>query len=535
VRAGEAVIEALASQGVELVFGIPGVHTIELYRGLARSGVRAVTARHEQGAAFMADGYARAAGRPGTCVLITGPGVTNALTPIAQAYHDSVPLFVLASTTERRDLGRRRGPLHDLPDQAGLVRSVTALSETVGDPQQLESALRRAWAAMRSGRPRPVHVALPTDLLATDCEPFALRAPEPEPVAPAGESIRRAAELLGRAQRPLVLLGGGAVDAGEAAAELATLLDAPVALTGNAKGAVRSSHPLCLGATLPFESTHALIAEADVALLVATELSEVDVIYSGRVLRFGGSIVRVDIDPAQLDNGVRATVGVVGDARTSLSALLAALREPDEPGGPQRRRPPAAGDGPRRVREARRAIAWTPESQAHLPWLDALDQALPPDRIVALDSTKLAYTAHHHLPAERPRSWLAPYGYGTLGTALPMAIGAALGCPGRAVAAIAGDGGLLFTIAELATAVDLRLALPIVVWDNRGYGEIRDSFDRAGAPRLGTETTAHDLSAIAAGFGCATAAASTPEALADAVAAALSTDRPTLIRVRASD
>ena len=327
-----------------------------------------------------------------------------------------------------------------------------------------------------------------------------------------------------------MLLGGGAVDAGEAAIELATLLDAPVALTGNAKGAVPSSHPLCLGAVLPFEATHELIADADAALLVGTELSEVDVIYSGRVLRFGGSVVRVDIDPAQVGNGVRATVGVVGDARESLVALLDALRERGEP-----RRPPPAADAARRVREARSAIAWTAESQAHMPWLDALDQALPPDRIVALDSTKPAYTAHHHMPAERPRSWLAPYGYGTLGTALPMAIGAALGCPERAVAAIAGDGGLLFTIAELATAVDLGLALPIVVWDNRGYGEIRDSFDRAAAPRLGTETTAHDLPAIAAGFGCATAVASTPEALGDAVVAALGRDRPTLIRVPASD
>src|SRR3954452_5286491 len=157
-RVGEQVADDLRTLGVEVVFGIPGVHTIELYRGLERAGLRAITPRHEQGAGFMADGYARVTGRPGVCVLITGPGVTNALTPIAQAYHDSVPLLVVASTTARPDLGRGRGPLHDLPDQAALVRSLAASSETVLDPADVADALRRAWAAMTTGRPRPAHV-----------------------------------------------------------------------------------------------------------------------------------------------------------------------------------------------------------------------------------------------------------------------------------------------------------------------------------------------------------------------------------------
>jgi thiamine pyrophosphate-dependent acetolactate synthase large subunit-like protein len=524
-RAGEAATAVLRELGTEVVFGIPGVHTIELYRGIAGSGLRAVTPRHEQGAGFMADGYARVTGRPGVCVLISGPGLTNALTPIAQAYHDSVPLFVLASTTERRDLGRGRGPLHDLPDQAALVRSVTSFSETVTDPAQLEPTLLRAWAAMLSGRPRPVHVALPTDVLEADCEPAGDAPPRDAPAAPDGEAVGRAAALLAGAQRPVVLLGGGAVDAGEEAAELAALLDAPIALTGNAKGAVPSSLPLCLGAVLPFRSVHDLIADADVALLVGTELSDVDVIYSGRRLEFGGSVVRVDVDPGQLDGGVAATAGVAGDARAALAALRAAL-----PGDGR-----ARGDSAERAPAALRRLDWTPESEAHMPWLDALEQALPADRIVSIDSTKLAYTAHHYMSAERPRSWLAPYGFGTLGTALPMAIGAKVGCPDRPVVAIAGDGGLLFTIAELATAADLGLALPVVVWDNRGYGEIRDSFDRAGAPRVGTETTAHDVLAIAAGFGCAVADAGSPEALGAAVEGALAADRPTVIRVRAAD
>jgi thiamine pyrophosphate-dependent acetolactate synthase large subunit-like protein len=521
MRVGEAVAADLRALGVEVVFGIPGVHTIELYRGLERAGMRAITPRHEQGAGFMADGYGRVSGRPGVCVLITGPGVTNALTPIAQAYHDSVPLLVVASTTARGDLGRGRGPLHDVPDQAALVRSLTASSETVVDASDVGPALRRAWAAMTTGRPRPAHVAIPVDLLTAAAGGGGAVAPVPGvPLAPPVQDVERAAALLAAAGSAAILLGGGAVDAGPAAIALAERLGAPLALTGNATGTVPLSHPLCLGPTLPFAGTQALLRDAEVVLLAGTELTEVDTMYTGRPLTFEGRVIRVDVDPDQIDAGVPADVGLVGDAAVTLGALLEAVGTGS----------PAAGIA-ERVRRARAAIEWTEQSRGHLPWLAALDAALPEDRIVALDSTQLAYTAQHALPVERPRSWLAPYGLGTLGPALPMAIGAKVAAPERPVLAIAGDGGVLFTIAELGTAVDLGLALPLVVWDNGGYGEIRDSFDRAGAPRLGTEVTVHDLLGVAAGFGCATASARSPAELGFAVSAALEAERPTVIRV----
>ncbi len=525
MRVGEAIGEELRALGVEVVFGIPGVHTIELYRGLERAGIRAVTPRHEQGAGFMADGYARVSGRPGVCVLITGPGVTNALTPMAQAYHDSVPLLVVASTTARDALGRGRGTLHDVPDQAALAGAVAWFSETVTQPDAARDALRRAWASLHSGRPRPAHLGLPVDVLGLDAGDTA---GIPPPLAPAPEPVRRdverAAALLAGAERPALLLGGGTVDAGPEATAIAERLDAPVALTGNAKGVLPSAHPLCLGATLPFAPVQDLLAGADAVLLAGTELSEVDWLYSGRPPRFGGRVVRVDIDPGQLASGASPEIALVGDAADTLGRIAGALGE---------RLPGPRTPGAEQVRAALAGLDWTQDSLGHLPWLDAIDAALPADRIVALDSTQPAYTAHHYLPAGRPRSWLAPYGLGTLGPALPMAVGAKLAAPERPVLVLAGDGGLLFTLSELATAVDLGLALPLVVWDNRGYGEIRDSFDRAGAPRVGTETTAHDLLAIAAGFGCATASAGTPDELAAAIGVALAAGRPTLIRVAA--
>ena len=537
MRVGEAIGEELRALGVEVVFGIPGVHTIELYRGLERAGIRAVTPRHEQGAGFMADGYARVSGRPGVCVLITGPGVTNAMTPLAQAYHDSVPLLVVASTTARDALGRGRGALHDVPDQAALAGAVTWFSETATEPDSAREALRRAWASLHGGRPRPAHLAIPVDVLGLDAaEGGAPAGTSPglvaggaagggaPPAEPAPRDVERAAALLAGAERPALLLGGGAVDAGAQATTIAERLDAPVVLTGNAKGVLPSSHPLCLGATLPFPPVQALLARADAVLLAGTELSEVDWLYSGRPPRFDGRVVRIDIDPAQLAGGATPEIGLVGDAAATLGRIAAALGE---------RLPGPRTPGAEQVRTALAGLDWTEDSLSHLPWLDAIDAALPADRIVALDSTQPAYTAHHYLPAARPRSWLAPYGLGTLGPALPMAVGAKLAAPDRPVLVLAGDGGLLFTLSELATAVDLGHSLPVVVWDNRGYGEIRDSFDRAGAPRVGTETTAHDLLAIAAGFGCATAAPGTPDELAAAIGTALGAGRPTLIRVAA--
>ena len=527
MRVGEAVIRLLEAHRVEVVFGIPGVHTIELYRGLDGSPIHAVTARSEAGAGFMADGYARVTGKPGVCILISGPGVTNAATPMGEAFHDSIPLLVVAGAIQRPDLGRGHGQLHDLPDQAGLVAGITALSRVVQTADELPALFDQAWRIFEAGRPRPVHIAIPTDLME---EPVAddlvfsrtmdggkVVRPGPDPGA-----VERAAELLAGASCPAILLGGGAVDAGPEAIALAELLDAPVAVTGNARGVVPSSHPLCLNSTLALPSVQALFAQADAVLLVGTELSPVDSWDERRLhIPFGGPVVRIDIDPDQLERKLSPAVAIWSDAAPALAALTTAVAG--------RRR--EAGRGVERVRAALAAIVWPAQTEGHRPFLDAIDTALPEDRIVAVDSTQLGYSAHQVMPAHRPRSWLAPYGYGTLGPALPLAIGAKIAAPDRPVLAIVGDGGLLFTIGELATAADLGAPLPIVVWDNRGYGEIRDSFDRAGATRIGTETTAHDLLTIARGFGCLAVEATTPDRLHAEIQRALDAHGPTLIRV----
>lgn len=549
---GEALIAALERRGVEVVFGIPGVHTLELYRGLARSAIRHVSPRHEQGAAFMAAGYARVSGRPGVCVLITGPGVTNAATGVASAYHDSQPVLVIASETASGDAGRDRGALHDLRDQRALMASITGYSETVRAPEQLEGALERAFAVLEGRRPRPAYVGVPIDVLASE-------APDPDAMqrsrraaaektcalnAAAGEArgpskghcpspandveLERAAQLLQRAQRPLILLGGGAIDAGEEALAISQATGAPIATTINGKGAVPERHPAALGATVALTPVFEEIESADVVLAAGTEFSELDYYYQGRLPRISGELIRIDSDPAQLRSGAPPAVALAGDARTLLFRLarrLDSLGERDEGGG--------NACAAARAAALRAELSWWEGAQRHFPVLDAIAAALPADAIVAADSTQLAYVANSYLHVERPRSYLCPAGYGTLGPALPMAIGARIAAPRRPVCCLIGDGGLLFTLSELASAAQLRIPLAIVLWNNHGYGEIADEMNRAGIPPIGIDASAPDFLQLARGLGCEAVRAAALDRLPETIGRAFATDRPTLIELPA--
>jgi len=519
LRVGEAIVELLAREyGVDVVFGIPGVHNIELYRGLHRSGVRAVSPRHEQGAGFMADGWSIVTGRPGVCVLISGPGITNVMTPIAQAYHDSRAMLVLASTTPTEALGKSFGPLHDLPDQAELVRSICAFSETVTDITQLPALIERAWNVFTSARPRPVHIAIPMDVLAQTCETFTRVDTSVTRSSAATTEISQALEVLNSAQSPVIIAGGGTIDASTQLMALAEALNAPVLLTGNAKGVISSSHQLCAGNCLVFGRVQRDVEASDVVLVVGTELSDTDLYNNGRALNFSGKVIRIDIDPQQVTRRTTPKVGLVGDAALTMQALTIGIKSH------------ARQDGATRA-HTWREHARNKTSQSFVPWLIAIENELPTDAIVSLDSTQLAYSAHWWLPATQSRSWLAPYGFGTLGCALPMAIGASIAAPHRPVLVIAGDGGWLFTVAEMAAAQDMKCNIVLVLWDNNGYEQIRESFDDVKAPQLGVDVSSYDPSAIARGFGWTATEVKTPQQLSDALRTAFSCGGPQFIRV----
>lgn len=496
--------------GVDLLFGIPGVHTVELYRGLAGSGMRHVTPRHEQGAGFMADGYARASGRPGVCLIITGPGMTNIATAMGQALADSVPMLVISSVNRRDTLGRGQGRLHELASQQQLVAGVARFSQTLLDPSGLSEALACAFAVFQGERPGPVHIEIPVDV-------FAAPVPAPAPGQPARlyrpgvdpGGVALAADWLRHAERPLVLLGGGCCDAASAARALVERLDAPAVVTINAKGILGRDHPLDLGANAALPAVRQLAADADVILAVGTELGETDydvVFDDGFALN--GRLIRIDLDARQLVRNQSLSLGLVGDARRGLEQLLANF--------PQALSKAGAARTAQTLQAL--ALAGDPAFAPYVPLYRVLREAVP-DAILVGDSTAPVYAGNHLVAQPAPRRYFnASTGYGTLGYGLPAALGAKLARPDLPVVALVGDGGIMFTLSELATAVEEQLPVVIILWHNAGYEEIRRFMDASGVERRGVDIQAPDFPAVAQGFGCPAVSIGSPDGLAGALA-----------------
>ena len=527
ISVGQVMMRLLKRYGVDTVFGIPGVHTLELYRGIAAESMNHVLVRHEQGAGFMADGYARVTGRPGVCTLITGPGLTNALTPIGQAFSDSIPMLVISSVNATTDLGRGWGRLHEITDQAASAAPLVGLSRTAYDADQVAAYLAEAFALFAAGRPRPVHLQLPIDVLGAAAGLAELPvdpALPVRPVAPASE-IERAARLLADAKRPLILVGGGAVDAVGTVAALAERLGAPVITSVAGKGILPDRHPLSLAATLPFGETQALLAEADVVLVLGSELAETD--HWGDRLAIGGRLIRVDLDQRKLTDNYPAAMALQADAAATAAGLLEALGQGRGEGWD--------GEAAAKVKAARDAVDAQQAKQdgGYMRALAALRRGLPENGVVASDMTQLAYAANSGFPVDRPRSYLHPVGFGTLGYGLPAAIGAKLGAPDRPVVAMVGDGGLLFTLPELGTAIELELPLAILLWDNDGLGQIRDGMISRQMPQIGVSPRNPDFVAVAKGFGAAAEEVAGPDALPEALKRSFDRPGPTLLRLKA--
>jgi len=543
---GEAAMKLLAAYDVDTVFGMAGTMTVELYRGISRAGIRHVQCRNEQGASLMADGYARATGKPGVCTIIAGPGVTNAATGIAQAYCDSQPMLVLSGGTITRSHGKGWGAIHELNDQAAVTAGFTAFSAMVRYPEELPELVGRAYAVFRGTRPRPVHISLPRDVLPERVEAdWEIRRspslPMPDPFA-----IDEAADRLSRAARPLILVGGGAVGTREALTAIAEHLGAPVLSTNAGKGILPESHPLSLGASIVQPASQQALSGADVVLLVGSEVAPGDHFLHHLDIR--GDILRIDIDPVQLASKYAAVVGIQADARAAMRALAEALKVRPAGGaavGPRGAASTNGGDalgtgagmragGEARVREvlAANAARLTDVEKQHARVWKILRSALPADAIVMGDASQIVYTGSFAMPMEVEKCWYYSGTYCALGVALPMAVGAKIGAPDRPVIAVAGDGGFMFTVNELATASEERLALPVIVWNNDALKAIVDQMDQQKVPRIGVEPRSPDFVRLAQSLGCHATRPGSAEDLGQAVRDALLADRPTLIEVR---
>lgn len=537
IRLGEFIQRALSACGLSQVFGIPGVHNLELFREPERHGLSVTVPRHEQGAGFMADAYFRATGTPAVCALITGPGVLNALTPISQAWHDSIPILVIASTLGENELGVHGGALHDTPNLVDTLRPYTCVSTTVRSAKEFISALNRAMDNWCNERPRPAYIDVPRDLL-EESFPFT---PQDLPSTTwearvAARSSRNSCdpsvvdELLA-ARAPMIVAGGGATRDGVGLLGLAERLGAPIVLTGNAKAAIRADHPLNLGATVGSPVVKRLLEKSDLVIALGTELSPVEYLNTGEAPAKMERVLRVDIDARTISRSEPGSAHMkCGDW---LSDVVAEL---DRRSGLGSTVPVSGSDSsPDSASIAREELAQLRRADPFSDWVTAVERAVTSDTIFTLDSAQLAYQSHQLLNITGKQKWMAPYGLGTLGPALPMAIGAAVAAPDSPVVAIAGDGGCLFTLTELATAKDLDRQVTLVVWDNTGYKEIENSFRAQGIAPVGVVTSAENLSLIARGFGACVHEVGSPDELEQKLGEAISRPELTVIRVIAPD
>jgi 5-guanidino-2-oxopentanoate decarboxylase len=515
---GHAVISLLETYGVDTVFGIPGVHTLELYRGIADRRMRHIGVRHEQGAGFIADGYARASGRPGVCCLITGPGLMNAATPIGQAYSDSVPVLVLCTVNAKGDLGKGRNRLHEISDQRAAIAPLTAFTRTVMDSSEMSKAVSDAFEVFETKRPRPVVLEYPLDVLAAPAD-----VGHPKPVhgtrpKAAQADLEAAAKLIDGAQRPLLLVGGGTVDCAPAARAFLEKSGALGVTTTAGKGVIPASHPQSLGSPLLTKPMQDYLASADVVIAAGTELAETDS-WVDR-LNIPGKLIRIDLDAFTLTRDYPPAVGILADAGETLTALTGLIKAG--------RKPDLA-----RAAEIRDTIKanLTPLERKHVKVLGALREALPKDGIVVSDMTQIAYTANYNFPCDEPRCYFHPCGFGTLGYAMPAAIGAKIACPDRAVVAVCGDGGFLFTVQELGTAVELGLALPILIWNNDAFGQIAQNMRDFGIEETAVRPRNPDFQVLAKAYGAHFARPESLGGITDSIKAALQAKGPTLIEV----
>ncbi len=512
---GEALVAGLRDRGVEVVFGIPGVHTIELYRGLPASGIRHVTARHEQGAAFMADGYARVTGKPGVAFVITGPGLTNALTAMAQSRQDSVPVLIISGVNRRATLGQGLGMLHELPDQGAMVRSLCP-SFQVTSAESLGATLDRAFAALTTGRPGPVHLEVPTDVMPLHC---ALLPPPVATTTPVFPDLTATAKRLNRAKRVVILAGGGARHCGPALQRLAEALDAPVVQTTNARG-VMFGHALGVPASPSLTATRDLIRDADQVLAIGTEFgsTDYDMYLRGNFPDLSG-MIRIDLCAEQLARQP-AQIRLQADAKAVLSALHPLIT-------------PRKTDGVSRAAQTRTAAVaeLTPEMHHQLTMIETIRRSLP-SAIIVGDSTQPIYAGNLYYDHDCAGGYFnAATGYGALGFGPGAAIGAALAAPDRPVICLIGDGGLQFSAAELRTARDEGCDIRFIVWNNASYREIAEAMVDAGTKVLGCDPSPLALEPFAAACDLPFASvANDPMALVAVLSASPKT--PCLIEIR---
>jgi acetolactate synthase-1/2/3 large subunit len=516
---GEAVVKSLIAHGVGVIFGLPGVQNDHLYNALYhhQNQLRVIHTRHEQGAAYMALGYAQASDKAGVYSVVPGPGLLNTTAALATAYSLNSKVLCLTGQIRSDQIGRGFGMLHEIPNQLEIIQTLTKWAARITSPTDAPSLVAEAFRQMASGRPRPVGLEVPPDVLArqveVDLPPVAMEIRTPPPDS---DQIEEAAKLLGQAKQPMIFVGSGAVHAAEEIKHLAEALQAPVVAGASGLGILSSRDPL----SLSYVAAHSLWPQVDVVLAVGTRMQ--------RPRQNWGAddqlkVIHIDIDPEEQFRIGRPDVGLVADSKEALNALIPAVEKYNK-SRPSRAEELAAVEA-----EIDGRLAYL---EPQMTYLKVLREALPDDGIFVSELTQVGYVSRIGFPVYRPKTYISLGYQGTLGGGFAMALGAKVANPDKPVLSIAGDGGFMFTVQELATAVQHGINTVTIVFNDGAYGNVRRMQKQDyGGTMIATELRNPDFVKLAEAFGAQGLRAETPEQLREAIDNGFAANVPTLIDV----
>jgi acetolactate synthase-1/2/3 large subunit len=514
---GEALVKQLYHEGIRVVFGLPGV---QLYGAMAalreEPRIRFIQTRHEQATSYMADGYARAGGGVGTALVVPGPGLLNASAGLSTAYSASSPVFMISGQVPKNQIGKDIGVLHEVNDQLECIRPVTKWRRRVLEVAEVPAAVRAAMHQLTTGRPRPVEIEMPPETMEEEGEAVLIDPVRPVRPAAAAADVSRAVDLLVNAQRPVIYAGGGAVFGGasEALTALAEYLQAGVITSAEGKGAISDHSDLSLGATVwPNSPVRNHLLQADLILAVGTR-------FALAVPKADQQVIHIDIDPDEIGRNHRKSLGLVGDARATLDAIVEGVRKAT---------PPRSSS--KSEREALRAAtaALVQEPQAGI--LKSLREGTPENAIFISGMTQIGYYSRPCWPTYEARTYLSSSYSGNLGYEYPVALGAKVACPQRPVIAVIGDGGFMYNVQELATAVQQKINVIAVVFNDNAFGNVARDLDDWWGGSYGAALHNPDFMKLADAFGVHGMRAKEPTQVGALVREAIQLDRPVLIEV----
>lgn len=516
--AGAQIVDTLINHEVDTVFGIPGVQTYEFFDavGQAKDNIRLINPRHEQACAYMAFGYARSTGKEGIYSVVPGPGVLNSSAALITAYGASTPVMCVTGEVPAAFIGSGLGHLHEMPDQLATLRTLTKWSTRIDDPATTVSEVTEAFRQMRTGRPRPVAVTMPWDVFTKTSEQVSTSAFVAEvPAAADSEQVEHALELLNGAKNPMILVGSGAVNASAEVLRLAEALQAPVVPFRSGRGVISDDHPL--GFTCASGSR--LWQQADVIVGIGSRL---ELIWSRWPKHnIGVKLVNIDVDPMQHVR-LKADAGLTGDAGKTAAVLADNLEKL-----------PSRSSRYSEYAEVKNTIAQDiMKIKPQIEYLRAIRDVLPRDGFVSEETSQVGFASIYGIPIYEPRTFVSCGHQGTLGYGFPTCLGVKVGNPDKCVVSIMGDGGFMFGIQELTTAVEHGINLVTVLFNNNSYGNVlRDQQQLYGGRDVSSKLLTPDFAKVAEAFGVTYFNASTPANLRTVLESAFKSDTPCLIEV----